>query len=129
MSLASHIPPLPVLGVNDDGGWSPNVHRAFNLLDRAYGRAFLVLQEGEQDAHRLHLHADKIMTRSFPILDALEHEGMPQDWVMETGGLLASIILLLEQNAHEADNVYVLQLPLGDGDTAGLCVSEGENRL
>lgn len=107
MSLPAHIPALPELLKNDRQDWSPNVLRTFSLIDRAYGRSLLVIQEGEQDAHCLRIHGDTIVARIFPLLDALEREGMQRDWVRSTGELLASMVLRLEHNAHEVDNMYV----------------------
>lgn len=101
MAFPSHIIALP------DHNWSPNVLRAYTLIDRAYGRALLVLREGEQDIHRLRIHADRVVARIFPLIMALEREGMDIDWVRNTAELLASIVLRLEQNAHEVDNAYV----------------------
>lgn len=108
LSMAALPQSIPALPQHEDNHiWSANVQRAHTLLDRGYRQALQVILEGENDAHRHHLHAEKLVRRIFPILEALERDGMNVLWIREVGEMLAALVIALEYRAEAVDNVYV----------------------
>lgn len=104
----SHLPDeFPALPEHFDGEvWSPDVRKAYSLLETAYQYGFEALNAGDNDSHRLRLHSDKLLNRMFPILEAMEAEVLNPQWLKLSAEALAGLVLELEVSAVAIENVY-----------------------
>lgn len=103
---AGPTPSFPVLPPHPDGAlWSPNVRQAHDILRDGYLHGEQALRQSDNDAHRLHLHSDKILNRMLPILEALEPEVMNNEYIKEAAERLAYLGVGLERAAHAIEGV------------------------
>ncbi|KAL0056669.1 hypothetical protein AAF712_016725 [Marasmius tenuissimus] len=106
-SSSSSIPPFITLPVPDPTiPWSPNILNAAQRLTTIYNNARAVLGQ-ESDSNRLKLYYDLIRDEAIPLLEALERESVPEDWITEGSqlfGRLASKIARAESMSKNRDD-------------------------
>lgn len=95
-----HFPPLPAALARP---WSPNVLAAHRLMSESYDQAVALLRLEDDDPLRLNLYADQLLTRTVPILQALEQEITEIDWLTESAQAIAVLIRELQKAAEDAD--------------------------
>ncbi|KAK1220201.1 hypothetical protein PQX77_017052 [Marasmius sp. AFHP31] len=104
------VPPfVPLPAPNHAIPWSPNVLNAVQRLSTIYSNARAVLGQ-EVDASRLKLYYDLIRDEAVPLLEALEREGIPDDWITETSGLVGQLALKIaraESTSRNYDDRHV----------------------
>lgn len=93
------IPGLP----HSEMAWSHNIHIAQNILSTAYQLALQVLRSEDGDSLRLRHHSTRIVNSLVPILEALEREGLPEEWSRSCARAFGGLMLELETAAIRAD--------------------------
>lgn len=95
-------PPLPASRI---APWSANVLAAHRLISEGYDKAVALLRLEDGDPLRLNLYADNLLTRTVPILQALEQEITDVDWLTAGAQAIAVLICALQKAAEAANAV------------------------
>lgn len=103
MVRAAHFPALPL--TPEEFNWSPDVLQAHKIIATAYDRASTLLQQEEADPLRLRIHAEQILNKSVPILEALVPEVGDQGWIETCAHALGQITVDLERSAIVAEGM------------------------
>jgi hypothetical protein len=103
--LLAHFPDLPE--TLDNTQWSYEVHSAHQILRDGYHSAHLLLRREDGDAMRLRHHSQRITSNLVHLLEALEQEGLPMDWIVSCAHALAGLKVDLESAASGAEQEYV----------------------
>lgn len=103
--LPEQFPPLPEQPDNDV--WSANALEAHSILQNSYNHGLQALRAGDNDAHRLRIHSDRILNRMLPILEALEPEVLNHEWVHAVARTFAALAVGLERATVVMDGVSV----------------------
>jgi hypothetical protein len=104
MAHPAEFPPLPRRP--EDFTWPLDVLKAHNIISVGYERAAAMLRQEEGDPLRLRIHAEDIIGKLVPILEALEPEVGDQEWVEACAHALGAITVTLHRAAAVADGVY-----------------------
>lgn len=72
-------------------------------MSESYDQAVALLRLEDDDPLRLNLYADQLLTRTVPILQALEQEITDIDWLTESAQAIAVLIRELQKAAEDAD--------------------------
>ncbi|KAF7306246.1 Integrase catalytic domain-containing protein [Mycena indigotica] len=104
-SLPHEFPALPAHF--DNGIWPPSVLQAHDIVHDAYRYAYEALNAGDNESHRLKLHADKILNCTLPIVRAMELEILNPQWIEEAEVLVAALGVALEASAAAMETVNV----------------------
>ncbi|KAJ8095654.1 hypothetical protein PM082_022979 [Marasmius tenuissimus] len=83
--------------------WSPNILNAVQRLSTIYSNARTVLSQ-EADASRLKLHYDLIRDEAVPLLEALEREGIPDNWITENSQMVGQLALKIARAESTSRN-------------------------
>ncbi|KAF7288225.1 Integrase catalytic domain-containing protein [Mycena chlorophos] len=106
--LPAQFPDLP--SHFDNGLWPSTVMQAHQIASDAYRYTFEALNASDNDAHRLRLHADKLLGRILPIVQAMELEVLNSEWIEEASVLIAGLGLGLETAAAAVEKVHTSDL-------------------
>ncbi|KAF8491102.1 hypothetical protein JB92DRAFT_3222038 [Gautieria morchelliformis] len=118
--LLAHFPDLPE--ALDNIQWSHEVHAAHQILTDGYQSAHLLLRREDGDAMRLRHHSQRITSNLVHLLEALEQEGLPIDWIVCCAHALAGLKVELESaavgaeqddTAHSEKKTYVTEVYTG----------------
>lgn len=103
--LPDTFPELP--GHPNDDSWSYQVIQGHSVVSTAYAQALTIFHANDNDAHRVRLHADRLLNRIAPVLQAMEPAIMNTTWILTAADVLGALIVALDQAAIAIDTVYV----------------------
>ncbi|KAJ7701689.1 hypothetical protein B0H16DRAFT_1617441, partial [Mycena metata] len=96
-----NLPPLPL----NPSPWTANVIAAYGVLDSAFTRALDALRQEDSDAVRYRLLSSNVTDNLVPVLDNMESEGVPRDWVISCAEILGPLVYELEVVALAAEGI------------------------
>ncbi|KAJ7033346.1 hypothetical protein C8F04DRAFT_1184327 [Mycena alexandri] len=94
------LPPTP-----EEFYWPPDVLQAHRILTRDYARASTLVRQEQADPLRLRVHAEGVVDKLVPILEALVPEVGDQGWLEACATALGQITIDLERGAAVAEGI------------------------
>lgn len=85
--------------------WTVNVLGAFDTLNTSYTHALNVLYQEGSDVVRYKLVSSNIVDRMLPILEHMETEGVPHDWIEQCARIFGPLVYELQVTALAAEGV------------------------
>lgn len=95
------LPPLPPNPLP----WTANVVTARQVLSSAFVRALAALREEDSDAVRYKLLSSNIVDNLIPVLENMEGDGAPRDWVEACAHILGPLVYELQVAALAAEGM------------------------
>ncbi|KAF7339237.1 Integrase catalytic domain-containing protein [Mycena venus] len=108
MAHPAEFPPLP--HTPEEFTWPLDVLKAHDIISVGYERAAALLRQEEGDPLRLRIHAEDIIGKLVPILEALEPEVGDQEWLEACAHALGALTVTLHRAAAVADGVETTKL-------------------
>jgi hypothetical protein len=96
----------PVLPYSPNG-WSANVLLADQLLRNAFEHTSHLLRQEDGDPIRLNLASDGLANDMVPILEQMEKEGIPHDFMHTCAHALGCLVFELRMASTAAEGMYV----------------------
>lgn len=100
-AFSTNFPALP----HNPAGWSTNIHNAHTILDNAFSHGLDILRQDDSDPLRCRVVSENLVNQMVPILESLEGDGVPQDFVHTCIQVLGPLVYELEVAALSAEGV------------------------
>ncbi|KZT21001.1 hypothetical protein NEOLEDRAFT_1182072 [Neolentinus lepideus HHB14362 ss-1] len=100
-ALAAELPPLPLALEGEE--WSCNIQNGYNVLCELYEKSRRIVLQDDVDPVQLKLLSEKVFNDSLPILEGMEQDGVPTDWVHTCAHTFGPLIYELEMASLAAE--------------------------